>query len=141
MVACGKRLYDLDDVDVAYYIVLYTPDPGFIPEASPKGSGLDSFTVGWTKPDEKTKEFVGRYHLSLVEPASGDTQELFVSASDVDYMFTDLKPATEYTFKVNCYCSLCIFLQWMVFTLIALVLNFMGLSSLHVYGHFCCNIS
>lgn len=36
-----------------------------------------------------------------MEPASGDTQELFVPASDVDYMFIDLKPATEYTFKVS----------------------------------------
>lgn len=75
-------------------------DPVFVPQASRKGSGLDSFTVGWSKPDEKIREFIGRYHLSLVDPISEDVQELFVPPEDSDHMFTDLKPATNYTFKV-----------------------------------------
>lgn len=68
--------------------------------ASPKGSGLDSFTVGWSQPGEEAKELVGRFHLFLKEPESGDTQELFLPVTAVDHMFTNLKPATEYTFKV-----------------------------------------
>lgn len=78
-------------------------EPGFVPEAAPKGSGLDSFTVGWSMPGEREREFVGRYHLVLQGPVSRDTQDIFLSASASDYMFTDLKPATEYTFKVSVY--------------------------------------
>ncbi|XP_071521092.1 tyrosine-protein phosphatase 69D [Panulirus ornatus] len=81
-------------------VTLLSEEPEFIPEASAKGSGLDSFTVGWSQPDEEAKEFVGRYHLSLIDPASGDHQELFVPVAAMDHMFTDLKPATEYEFKV-----------------------------------------
>lgn len=77
-------------------------DPNFVPVAAPKGSGLDSFTVGWSQPeDEEARELVGRYHLFLQEPESGDTQELFLPVPAVDHMFTNLKPATQYTFKVK----------------------------------------
>ena len=75
-------------------------DPSFVPVASPKGSGLDSFTVGWSQPSEEASELVGRFHLFLKEPESGDTQELFLPVTAVDHMFTNLKPATEYTFQV-----------------------------------------
>lgn len=81
-------------------VTLLSEEPRFIPEASPKGSGLDSFTVGWSQPGENAKEFVGRYHLSLSDPTTGDVQELFVPSPAVDHMFTHLKPATEYKFKV-----------------------------------------
>ncbi|XP_045597074.1 tyrosine-protein phosphatase 69D isoform X2 [Procambarus clarkii] len=81
-------------------VTLLSEEPRFIPEASPKGSGLDSFTVGWSQPSENSKEFVGRYHLSLSDPTTGDVQELFVASPAVDHLFTDLKPSTEYKFKV-----------------------------------------
>lgn len=80
-------------------------EPSFVPVAAPKGSGLDSFTVGWSQPeDEEASELVGRYHLFLQEPESGDTQELFLPKPAVDHMFTNLKPSTEYTFKVMLHC-------------------------------------
>ncbi|KAG0713924.1 Tyrosine-protein phosphatase 69D [Chionoecetes opilio] len=77
-----------------------TEKPSFVPAASPKGSGQDSFTVGWSQPGEEARELVGRFHLFLQEPESEDTQELFLPVTAVDHMFTNLKPATEYTFKV-----------------------------------------
>ncbi|XP_050718014.1 tyrosine-protein phosphatase 69D-like isoform X2 [Eriocheir sinensis] len=82
-------------------VTLLSEEPSFVPVASPKGSGLDSFTVGWSQPeDEETRALVGRYHLFLQQPESGDVQELFLSVPAVDHMFTNLKPATQYTFKV-----------------------------------------
>ncbi|KAK3883163.1 hypothetical protein Pcinc_012496 [Petrolisthes cinctipes] len=81
-------------------VTLLTQEPGFVPEAAAKGSGLDSFTVGWSQPEELEREFVGRYHLVLQDPVTGDTQELFVPDTAVDHMFTNLQPATQYTFKV-----------------------------------------
>ncbi|MPC10755.1 Tyrosine-protein phosphatase 69D [Portunus trituberculatus] len=81
-------------------VTLLSEEPSFVPVASPKGSGQNSFTVGWTQPREEASDLVGRYHLFLQEPESGDTQELFLPVTAVDHMFTNLKPATEYTFQV-----------------------------------------
>ncbi|XP_042222169.1 tyrosine-protein phosphatase 69D-like isoform X2 [Homarus americanus] len=81
-------------------VTLLSEEPRFIPQASPKGSGVDFFTVGWSQPNEDAREFVGRYHLSLTDPTTGDVQELFIPSPTVDHMFTALKPATEYNFKV-----------------------------------------
>lgn len=94
-----------DRIDLSLVITDFCniSEPGFVPEAAPKGSGLDSFTVGWSMPEEREREFVGRYHLVLQGPVPRDTQERFLPASASDYMFTDLKPATEYTFKVSVY--------------------------------------
>lgn len=76
--------------------------------AAPKGSGLDSFTVGWSQPKDESRALVGRYHLFLQEPESGDVQELFLPVPSVDHMFINLKPATKYTFKVTRFLSLLI---------------------------------
>ncbi|XP_063848921.1 tyrosine-protein phosphatase 69D-like isoform X1 [Scylla paramamosain] len=81
-------------------VTLLSEEPSFVPVASPKGSGQNSFTVGWTQPREEARDLVGRFHLFLQEPESGDTQELFLPVTAVDHMFTNLKPATEYTFQV-----------------------------------------
>ncbi|XP_066940417.1 tyrosine-protein phosphatase 69D [Macrobrachium rosenbergii] len=81
-------------------LVLLTEEPKFIPKASPRGSTLDSFTVGWTEPSGDAEEYVGYYMLSLTDPATGDSQQAIKEAPASDHMFTGLKPATQYEFKV-----------------------------------------
>lgn len=75
-------------------------EPKFTPNASPRGTTVDSLTVGWSQPDEEMKEYVGYYLLSLTDPNTGDAQQAMKPAPASDHMFTGLKPATQYQFMV-----------------------------------------
>ena len=47
------------------------------------------------------EEYVGYYMLSLTDPSTGDSQQAFKPAPASDHLFTELKPATQYQFKVR----------------------------------------
>lgn len=76
-------------------------EPKFSPNAAPRGTTVDSLTVGWSQPDEEMKQYVGYYLLSLTDPNTGDAQQAVKPAPASDHMFTELKPATKYQFMVS----------------------------------------
>ncbi|XP_042869505.1 tyrosine-protein phosphatase 69D-like isoform X2 [Penaeus japonicus] len=82
-------------------ITLLTEEPKFSPNAAPRGTTVDSLTVGWSQPDEEMKQYVGYYLLSLTDPNTGDAQQAVKPAPASDHMFTELKPATKYQFMVK----------------------------------------
>lgn len=75
----------------------------YIPIVDIKGSTFNSFTLGWTAPPENIRHLIGHY-ISLYKDEDG-LHEKNVSVPAVDgslvHLFTNLKPATVYLFKVR----------------------------------------
>lgn len=75
----------------------------YIPTVDIKGSTFNSFTLGWTAPPENIRHLIGHY-LSSYKDEEG-LHEKIVRVAAVDgqpvHLFTNLKPATVYLFKVK----------------------------------------
>lgn len=77
-------------------------EPHFKPSVEIKGSTSDSFTLAWNSPPENIRHLVGHYVASY-NSKDGSEREVYVSASEGSpvYLFTNLKPATNYFFQIR----------------------------------------
>ena len=75
----------------------------YIPVVDIKGSTSNSFTLGWTAPPEQIRHLIGHYISSYKDVDGGQEMAIRVPAVDgsPDHLFTNLKPATMYLFKVK----------------------------------------
>lgn len=75
----------------------------YIPVADVKGSTSNSFTIGWTAPPEDIRHLIGHYLVSYKDAKQELETPVRVAASEGSpvHLFTDLKPATLYVFKVR----------------------------------------
>lgn len=74
----------------------------YTPVADVKGSTSNSFTIGWTQPPENIRHLIGHY-VSSYKDDQGKENIAIVPAGDGSpvHLFTNLKPATTYFFKVK----------------------------------------
>lgn len=75
----------------------------YIPVVDIKGSTSNSFTLGWTAPPEEIRHLIGYYISSYKDNEGGKETTVRVAAVDGSpvHLFTNLKPATMYLFKVR----------------------------------------
>lgn len=80
-------------------------DPDFIPVVDVKGSTHTTVTIGWQPPPPEVLDYV--HYYELVVERSGDEPQHVEEAihpqnsRNLPYMFDNLQPATEYSFRVR----------------------------------------
>ena len=80
-------------------------DPDFVPVVDVKGSTHTTVTIGWQPPPVEVLDYV--HYYELVVEKSGDEPTHVEEAihpqnsRNLPYMFDNLQPATEYSFKVR----------------------------------------
>lgn len=80
-------------------------DPDFVPVVDVKGSTHTTVTIGWQPPPIEVLDYV--HYYELVVEKSGDEPTHVEEAihpqnsRNLPYMFDNLQPATEYSFKVR----------------------------------------
>ena len=75
----------------------------YIPVAGIKGSTSNSFTLGWTEPPKEIRHLIGHYVVTYSELGRKDQFSVNVTSSTGSpvHLFTNLKPATLYFFRVK----------------------------------------
>ena len=73
----------------------------YVPVADIKGSTSNSFTLGWTKPPKEIRHLIGHYVVSYSESIRKDQFSVNVTSSAPVHLFTNLKAATMYFFRVK----------------------------------------
>uniref|UniRef100_A0A0P5PRA2 protein-tyrosine-phosphatase n=1 Tax=Daphnia magna TaxID=35525 RepID=A0A0P5PRA2_9CRUS len=75
----------------------------YTPVVDIKGSTSNSFTLGWTAPPEEIRHLIGYYVSSYKDTEGGKDTIIRIPAADGSpvHLFTNLKPATMYLFKVK----------------------------------------
>ena len=78
-------------------------NPEYTPVVDIKGSTFNSFTIGWGAPPEEIRHLIGHYMASYKSKEGLQEKVDRVSAVDsaITHLFTNLKPATVYSFKVK----------------------------------------
>lgn len=84
-------------------VATLTAEAEYIPVVDIKGSTSNSFTLGWSAPPEQIRHLIGHYISSYKDVEGGQEMTAKVPAVDGSpvHLFTNLKPATMYLFKVK----------------------------------------
>ena len=86
-----------------YPVKTLSSEAEYIPVADVKGSTSNSFTLGWTSPPEEIRHLIGHYLVSYKDIKRGTeaTVNVASAAGPPVHLFTELRPATMYVFKVR----------------------------------------